>query len=321
MPAAKTLRRLSEVAASRPVRVGFLAVALTLAAIAVAQQWTEVRDAVVSLRLRYLLASTLAALGCVWTAMLTWRSVLADLGSPLPIRAAARVFCVGQLGKYLPGSVWQLVAQAELGRELGVPRGRTGAAVVVQSVVAAGTALGIAALALPLTGEGLSRRFGPVALAGVLICAVFLYPPVLNRLRGRVQRVLRSAADDRPSTGRGVARALGWSLLSWAFAGTHVWLLVLAVAGEEAASWRAVVLAAGGYALAWTIGFLAFVAPAGAGVREAVLVAMLLPVLDRGEALVVALVSRLIFTLSDVAVALLSMLAVRARAREWHPSG
>ncbi len=47
--------------------------------------------------------------------MLAWRRVLADLGSPLHLAPAGGVFFVGQLGKYLPGSVWSIVAQAEMG--------------------------------------------------------------------------------------------------------------------------------------------------------------------------------------------------------------
>ena len=43
-----------------------------------------------------------------------------------------------------------------------------------------------------------------------------------------------------------------------------------------------------------TAGFLVFIAPSGIGVREAVLVAALSPVLDTGEALSVALVVRLV---------------------------
>ncbi|MGL4177340.1 MAG: hypothetical protein ACRCSN_14825, partial [Dermatophilaceae bacterium] len=36
---------------------------------------------------------------------LGWRTLLVDLGTRLPVPTAAGVFLVGQLGKYLPGSV------------------------------------------------------------------------------------------------------------------------------------------------------------------------------------------------------------------------
>ncbi len=45
--------------------------------------------------------------------------LLNDLGSPLPPAGSLRVFFLGQLGKYVPGSVWPAVAQMELGRDYG----------------------------------------------------------------------------------------------------------------------------------------------------------------------------------------------------------
>ena len=62
-----------------------------------------------------------------------------------------------------------------------------------------------------------------------------------------------------------------------------------------------------------TAGFLVFVAPSGIGIREAVLVAALAPVLDTGEALSVALVVRLVFTLADL-LAAAATLPIRLRA-------
>lgn len=58
--------------------------------------------------------------------MLSWRSLFAgsEVGVP-PIRVAGRIYYVGQLGKYVPGSVWAVVAQAELGKDHRVPRTRS----------------------------------------------------------------------------------------------------------------------------------------------------------------------------------------------------
>ena len=56
-------------------------------------------------------------------------------------------------------------------------------------------------------------------------------------------------------------------------------------------------------ALAITLGFVVVVAPSGIGVREAVLVATLAPVLDTSQALAIALVARLLFTVADLIAA------------------
>jgi len=40
------------------------------------------------------------------------------------IALGSRIFFVGQLGKYLPGSLWALLVQMELSRKAGIPRSR-----------------------------------------------------------------------------------------------------------------------------------------------------------------------------------------------------
>ena len=52
-----------------------------------------------------------------------------------------------------------------------------------------------------------------------------------------------------------------------------------------------------------TVGALVVVSPSGIGVREAVLVATLAPVLEPSSALAVALVLRVVFTLADLLAA------------------
>jgi glycosyltransferase 2 family protein len=93
---------------------------------------------------------------------------------------------------------------------------------------------------------------------------------------------------------------------------------------------RALPLAVGAFAIAWCAGPIVMIAPAGAGVRELALVALLAPVLDPAAALVVALVSRLFLTIADLVLAGTSALiagslraeriSVRRRATSMRPS-
>jgi uncharacterized membrane protein YbhN (UPF0104 family) len=78
---------------------------------------------------------------------------------------------------------------------------------------------------------------------------------------------------------------------------------------------RGLALAVGGYALAWVVGFLVVVVPAGAGARELVLVAVLAGTLPHAAVLLVVLVSRVLVTLVDLLFAGLGMLVVRRRGR------
>lgn len=71
-------------------------------------------------------------------------------------------------------------------------------------------------------------------------------------------------------------------------------------------------LAVGGYALAWIVGFLVVLAPAGAGARELVLAAVVALAVGGGGAAVVVLGSRVLLTLADLLLALAALAGSRS---------
>uniref|UniRef100_UPI000623FDCE lysylphosphatidylglycerol synthase domain-containing protein n=1 Tax=Allosalinactinospora lopnorensis TaxID=1352348 RepID=UPI000623FDCE len=257
--------------------------------------------------------SVAAALAALGAQMLAWRALLSDLGSPLPVRIAARVMFVGQLGKYLPGSVWAFVAQVELAKDRDVARRRGITATVLAVAVMLTVNLVVAAATLPLASEEAARRWWWVlALAPLLLAA--LHPRAVTWLVHTALRIARRSREvpdeelERVSA-RGMGAATGWSLVAWGPLAVHIWVLVVAAGGDAA---HALPTAAGAYALAWTLGILFVVAPAGIGVRELVLVVALAPVLTPGSALVVAALSRLVMTLADVLWAGAALLTTRS---------
>src|SRR5665647_371356 len=141
---------------------------------------------------------------------------------------------------------------------------------------------------------------------------VLALPPVVNRLVGWFLRVLRRPPLEHALTLRGTLGALGWSVAGWLLAGLQIWLLGIA-AGMEASA-TSYLICAGGYALAWSLGFLFVPVPAGVGVREVVLVAVLSGVLDHGGVLVVVLISRAILTVVDIGLAGTAAALSRSRA-------
>ncbi|HKA68771.1 MAG TPA: lysylphosphatidylglycerol synthase transmembrane domain-containing protein [Actinomycetes bacterium] len=294
----------------RPIRVGFVGVAVSLGAVAVVTRWDQFSASLHQLDLGPLLLSLLAAIGGSAVSMMVWRSLLTDLGTPVPVRPVARVFFVGQLGKYVPGAIWPLVAQMELGRSLGLARRRSAAAFVLTMLVVFASALVVAAVALPLLGDSAPAYRWLLLLAAPVI-AVLLFPRVTNRLLGLAFRLLRREPLEQPLTGRGLLRAFAWSLVAWSLFGLHIGILVIDLG---APAQRALPVAFGAFAIAWCAGPIIMIAPAGAGIRELALVALLAPVLDPGAALVVALTSRLFLTIADLLLAGGSTLTAGGRA-------
>jgi uncharacterized membrane protein YbhN (UPF0104 family) len=262
---------------------------------ALAGRWSEIVDRLGDQRPAVLLGSLALALAGVYMSFLLWRGTLTALGSELPVRPAARLFFVTQLGKYLPGAVWPVVAQMRMGRELGVPRQRMALAFLLTLGLATvvGVIVGAAALPALLRAEGRVVLLGLLALP--LLGALFV-PAVLNRVLELALRVVRRPGLDQPLAGRDVARGVGWALAFWLVYGGHAWLLAVGLGADPL---DALPVAIGGFAIAFSLGPLLVVLPAGAGVREAVLVVLLAGVLTTPEATAVALTSRGILMLTD----------------------
>ncbi|HSR25566.1 MAG TPA: lysylphosphatidylglycerol synthase domain-containing protein [Candidatus Eisenbacteria bacterium] len=226
---------------------------------------------------------------------LLWRGVLAALGSAVPVGTGARIFFLAQLGKYVPGSVWPVVAQMRMGREAGVPRQRMGLAFVLTLGLSVLWGLIVGLLAVPALLSGDGRRWWLVLLA-LPVAGVLLVPRALNAALDLALRLLRRPGLDQPLSGRAIAVASAWMIALWAVFGLHVWLLVVGLGGDPAA---ALPVSIGGFALAFAVGPLLVVLPAGAGVREAVLVVLLASVLRTAEATAVALTSRGLLMVTD----------------------
>jgi uncharacterized membrane protein YbhN (UPF0104 family) len=297
-------RRLS----SRPVRAAVAILAVALGVWAVASRWVEVSAALTQVSPAALALAWVSVVAGVATSMAVWRTLLAGLGSPLPWPAAARVLFVSQLGKYLPGSVWPMLAQMELGRDLDVPRRRSASAFVLLMGFNLVTALLLACALLPWGPAGdLPAVRWAFVLAPVLL--VLMTPPVLNPLLDRALRLAGRDPLEHPLTWRTTLQVGALLLAQWLLLGSHLVVLGADLGGSAPGLWLPSV---GGFALAWAVGPLLVVAPAGLGFREVTLVAVLAALLTTPHALVVALLSRVLMTITDLVLAGAGVLTGRA---------
>lgn len=278
----------------RLIRYGFLVAVIVFAVFAVRDQYSSVAAGIRKLSVASIIGAAVAVAVSLWLSMLSWRRVLADLGSPLPLRAAARIYFVGQLGKYVPGSVWPVLAQMELARDHNVPRPRTAAAAVVAIGLGLVGTLIVAGALLPFAVRSTGWRL--VVIIGLVTSVVMASPPVLNRLLAFGLKLLRRGPMEVTLTPRGVTVATAYAASGWIAQGFAVYALALSL-GSGA---RLLPLSIGGYAAASALGIVVLIAPAGLGVREPALVAALGGRLGAGGALVVALAVRLVVTIADI---------------------
>ena len=298
------------------LRIAFLALTLLFGALFVANRWHQLTAVLSRLNWPTVLGSVLLGALGTFLSVLGWRAVLVDLGGKLDVSAATRVFFVGQLGKYLPGSVWSVLAQAELAKQQNVPRKSALAASILGAALSIAAGLVLAAVLLPFGAHQAVRRYWWV-IAIVPVFVLLLHPRVAGAALNRVLRLARRDPLEKSPTYAGTMRAVGWYSLGWLVLGLHAWLLVV---GLGAAAGRSLPVTVGGFALAFCIGTLFIPAPAGAGVRDVALTVALRPVLSSTAALAAALASRVILAILDFVLAGLASVWVR-RGRDDATSG
>ena len=257
---------------------------------------------------RPLVAFAGIVLGLLATAEV-WKHCLGALGSPVSSRDAREIFFPAQVGKYLPGSVWPFLAQMKFARERGVPGGMALLAGSVFLVVHTVTSVLVGALLLVSQPE-LVDRFGWAGLC-IPLALIVLHPKVINFLARKLAK--RSGTEAPVLRWSGLVRPLLWMLPAWLGYGLAAYVLADPFTDSVV---QLAVVCTGAFALGWLVGLLVFLAPAGVGAREAVLVLALTPLLGGGPAATVSLLLRVGHTIADLLLALRYGLVRARRAKK-----
>lgn len=282
---------------SRWLKWAVVVIAVGIGAYAINKEWNQVHHALGEIGVVACLEALLALLVMQYATLRQWQALLSGLGSPLRTPTAGRIFFIGQLGKYIPGSLWPVLTQMELGARANVPRTRSASASILTMILSLATGLLVAAATLPFAHYAAGYDWIFILVPVILVC---LYPRVLNPLLNRLFALIKRPGLDQPVTLTMLSKALAWSLLAWIANGVQIWVLADKLGAPVG---RTIVIALGGYAFAWCVGFVIVFAPAGAGGRDALLILALSPLVGHQAGLAVALVSRGVNTVSDLVVA------------------
>lgn len=277
-----------------PLRALFLIAVAIAAAIVIWRDADAIGAALLRASAGLVGAALLFSLVNVVLTGVSWRMLLHNAPDRPSWATSARIFFTGQLGKYLPGSLWSFVASAELANQAGLSRTMAVSSLALAVLIGLGAGGLLALTILPGAFEMLDLN-GWFALA-VLGAGGLLWWPSSRRM------ILRLARIDFPITAATLTGSSAVAVLAWVFSGTQVVLIALGLGIEvplaQVPQWIGI------YALAWVAGFLFFIAPAGLGAREGVLVSLLALQLPLAEAVTIALLSRVVTTAADFVLGL-----------------
>lgn len=209
---------------------------------------------------------------------LAWWNLLGHFGANLTQAKALRIYGLSQLAKYVPGNIFHFAGRQAMGMAAGA-----GGWPLVKSAVWEVSLLSLSGLllvvwVLPLIGQGVWTGWSVISFFG-LVAAV---ATILKRYAGLL-----------------VMRAFGWYVGFLTVSGV-LFVGVVELTTPEASlgpeMWMTLV---GAYAAAWLAGLVTPGAPAGVGVREMILLALLQSHISESGLLLAVVFGRLVTVTGD----------------------
>lgn len=247
----------------RVLRIVFGAIALTFVVVALFSTWDETQNQKLPDLTTLVVAGALVVTTLVGGSM-SW---LALFGKGAPRRLISD-FYLAQLGKYIPGGgIWQAASQVGLSASPELSATRVTSNLAVHAVIQLSAALTIGGfLAFNTDLSGWLRILCGLGLAAPLI----LHRSWMAFLLGRVGKRMRlDVTQASPPDQRTIVRSWLWGLVPIAGFSAAFGLMINTLEPGVSIWWGAPA-----FAMAWAVGFALIPFPAGLGVREAALVAL-----------------------------------------------
>ena len=278
----------------------------------VEKHWLSIADYDWDLKIWWLILSVICAEIALALFAPMWRSHIDSFGYSVTHKEAYKVLYLSNLGRYVPGKIWQVLGILYLTRKKGIATEAAGASFVILQMFTIPAALLVFALASVIEPRVYIYQidiFGPgtgyvvLGVIALLSAALILYPGPALRVGNFVLRKL-----SRPEVSFKLDKIVALKLfvgyfLIWVVYGLAFWLFLLAVAGNSQPS---VIAAIGVYCAAYQVGYLMLFAPGGFGPRELVLGTLLMPFIGP-IAPAVAIMARLWSILFETIAALIAV--------------
>lgn len=235
-------------------------------------QWVTFRNLALLGPLLVILLTANHVLAGAWYHIMVW------LYRPTTLRVSFKVYARSQIGKYLPGNIFQFVGRQTLGTRVGFPHAPLAKSTVFEIglISIAGFFVGLFAVVTSLTAVSLWHMvvlYAAVLVSIVILAFLFQWQRLLVAFLLCILYLL--------TTGSAFLLSLQWY-------------------GRDLVIGESALLVVSGYVLGWLAGLLTPGAPAGIGVREAVLIGLLEGVVALPLLTLCVIVMRIVSVVADI---------------------
>jgi len=223
----------------------------------------------------------------------------------------------GNLGKYIPGRIWQFLGRLYLFNGMGISKGKIMMMAVVEQYYLILSALMIFCITFFLSGDAFPSAFVSQFNIPVIICIIFgvigLHPKVFALLSEFLQKITKK--DYLQMTMTWMHSIFLFMLYSfyWMSAGLSVLFLIK---GGIMIPPQYLLFIIGSNAISYVIGYLALITPNGLGIREGILTYLLELFMIKGMGAAVSLLSRFLLIIQEVGYFFFSLLIFSITKRQ-----
>lgn len=243
-----------------------------------------------------LAGSTLYAIDSLFL-VIAWRQLIDWFGATKTnFWMSLKIYGRTQIAKYIPGNIFHLPSRHIVGRQAGLNHVPLLGAAVFEII-------GLVLVSGIISSFGILISKNQIIQPAWIFVYLFLVafsPLILGIMFSRIPILQKMDLPQKSITEMYKVLMLNWFhyLFFFLVAGVVLWIIIFGVA----ASWSVIPLGIilSTYAISWLAGTVTPGAPAGAGVREAMLIFVLSGFLGEADSVLVALLLRIVTTLGDV---------------------
>ncbi|WP_100260796.1 lysylphosphatidylglycerol synthase transmembrane domain-containing protein [Qipengyuania seohaensis] len=282
----KTLSNIRSGVALRVISGGLSLLSIIFIAIIITEKADDIKNVDVK-NWEYILYGSLLYALSLFVSSLCFPHILRALQRGVRTAPMVIIGLVSQIGKYVPGNVAQYLGRGAMSKALGVPLRETGFASLIELAFAlvSGIAIAFLTLSYDVRVTQLLDDYENVSALGVILSVlpIMLLAIWLSHAKISIANILQ---------------IFGLVFVSQIIVGLSFYVVLRSLGGEIPP-----MAAIGIFVAAWIIGFSAPGAPAGIGLRELAMVALLSLFADAAFAITVSLIHRTMTIVVDAIVA------------------
>ena len=272
----------------------WVAAVVIFIAFLVQRRHAEFLEALQQIHVFYLFLSFIFILAAKVVLPLFMQYVVQSIGKSMDFWTCFRIYSITQLGKYMPGNIWHFVGKAAEYKSHNFSLGNVRDALVIENawLVLSAFVYGLL-LVTVFEFELIKSLFTSHSYLIIFFIALIFLVLLLakNLLKINFKKIL---SDYRLNLRIVLLQLAVWTLLGLGFA-----VLAMPFLLQEVS----ILMLVGLYAVAFSIGFITPFAPAGVGVREAILALGLLPYVPLEIVIIVSVANRLLYLLVEIILA------------------